>query len=122
MAAAVGEGKGCAVAGSPEARGGRGGSGGLPAEQEREGNPAAAPVLPGFDDVDAFVKVRGGAGAGRGGGEAGGALCTTAPADPRAVRAVALPEPCAAGHAGSCSPAPGGLLRGRAGSPAVRCR
>ncbi|XP_048823637.1 exosome component 10 isoform X2 [Lagopus muta] len=56
MAAAVGEGKGCAVAGSPEARGGRGGSGGLPAEQEREGNPAAAPVLPGFDDVDAFVK------------------------------------------------------------------
>lgn len=65
MAAAVGEGKGCAVAGSPEARGGRGGSGGLPAEQEREGNPAAAPVLPGFDDVDAFVKVRGGAGARR---------------------------------------------------------
>ncbi|XP_052547821.1 exosome component 10 isoform X2 [Tympanuchus pallidicinctus] len=56
MAAAVGEGKGCAAAGSPEVRGGRGGSGGLPAEQEREGNPAAAPVLPGFDDVDAFVK------------------------------------------------------------------
>ncbi|XP_042687642.1 exosome component 10 [Centrocercus urophasianus] len=56
MAAAVGEGRGCAAAGSPEARGGRGGPGGLPAEQEREGNPAAAPVLPGFDDVDAFVK------------------------------------------------------------------
>ncbi|XP_065594125.1 exosome complex component 10 isoform X2 [Cyrtonyx montezumae] len=56
MAAAVGEGKGGAAAGSPAAQGGKGGSGGLPAEPEREGNPAAAPVLPGFDDVDAFVK------------------------------------------------------------------
>ncbi|XP_046787234.1 exosome component 10 isoform X1 [Gallus gallus] len=56
MAAAVGEGKGCAAVGTPAAQGARGDSGGLPAEPEREGNPAAALVLPGFDDVDAFVK------------------------------------------------------------------
>ncbi|XP_072210593.1 exosome complex component 10 [Excalfactoria chinensis] len=56
MAAAVGEGKGCAAEGSPAAQGGREGPGGPPAEPEREGNPAAAMVLPGFGDVDAFVK------------------------------------------------------------------
>uniref|UniRef100_A0A8C9F007 Exosome-associated factor Rrp6 N-terminal domain-containing protein n=1 Tax=Pavo cristatus TaxID=9049 RepID=A0A8C9F007_PAVCR len=84
MAAAVGEGEVCVAAGTPAAQGGRGGPGGLPAEPEREGNPAAAPVLPGFDDVDAFVKVRGE-------GEAGRALCTTAPAGPCAARAVGLP-------------------------------
>lgn len=86
MAAAVGEGKGCAAVGTPAAQGARGDSGGLPAEPEREGNPTAALVLPGFDDVDAFVKVRGG-------GETGRAPRTTAPAGPCAVRAVALSQP-----------------------------
>ncbi|XP_031469308.1 exosome component 10 [Phasianus colchicus] len=56
MAAAVGEGKDCAAAGGPAAQVGRGGPGGLPTEPGKEGSPAAAPVLPGFDDVDAFVK------------------------------------------------------------------
>ncbi|NXC43334.1 EXOSX protein, partial [Penelope pileata] len=55
MAAAVGRGSGSAAAGSPAAQGGSGGAGTRPAEPETEGNGAAA-VLPGFDDVDAFVK------------------------------------------------------------------
>ncbi|XP_015738190.1 exosome component 10 isoform X2 [Coturnix japonica] len=54
MAAAVAEGNGCAVAGSSAAQGGKGGQGGPPVETERDGSTAT--VLPGFDDVDAFVK------------------------------------------------------------------
>lgn len=66
MAAAAGGGSGGAAAGSPAGQEGRAGAQGRPAETE-EGSAAAA--LPGFDSVDAFVKVRsdGAWGSGRGG-------------------------------------------------------
>ncbi|NXT56101.1 EXOSX protein, partial [Pluvianellus socialis] len=54
MAAAVGGGSGGAAAESPAGQEGRGGAAEPPAEAEKGG--AAAAALPGFDDVDAFVK------------------------------------------------------------------
>lgn len=114
MAAAVSGGSGgaAAAAGSAAARERSGG----PAERAGEPEPEAKrgeAALPGFDDADAFVKVWGGGGAGRG-------RWTTSPGVPCAARAVAagrFAREGAAGHAGGCSPA----LRG-CGAARGRCR
>lgn len=95
MAAAAGGGSGSAAAESPAGQEGRGGAGEPPAEAERG---SAAAALPGFDDADAFVKVRGGEAWGSGAGAV----------HYRSRRALRGP-----GHAGSCS----SCLWGRPGDP-----
>lgn len=98
MAAAAGGGSDSAVAESPAGQEGPRGAAGRPAETD--GGSAAA-ALPGFDDADAFVKVRGG-------GSGAGAVHYRSR---RAVRG--------SGHAGSCSSS----LRGLPEDPRLsRCR